>query len=438
MFNIKNIPVDEIVIEERFRKDLGNLEALKESILTVGLLQPIGIDSNNRLLFGGRRTEAIKQLHLEGKHNGEVAAICFGTLSTDEQFILELVENNLRKDFIWHEELALKKRIHSEFCAKNQKWSEAQTAEKLGITPSNMSSDLRLAGAIAVMPELKTYDTKTQAKAAFSKMEKQARAVLVISKLPSQEKARLQDLIAEKYVPPAVANEEVEELVETEVPENSLPPVVYRICHWSELLATIPDMTIGLAELDPPYAIGYKENGFDDWTGETFEKEMKKLCHEMKPKLAKDAWVLCWTAFEWINFLQDIYEEAGYKVQRPGVWVKPSGSVSSPATNMVSNYEYFLLFRWGNPQFTVPSLPAAIVCPTQGDRCHPTEKPVTGLYNLLVGAMSSPAHVCFVPFAGSGNSLIAATKNSMLAMGSDIIDTYRNQFFINFMQEFGR
>ena len=301
-----------------------------------------------------------------------------------------------------------------------------------------MSSDLRLAGAIAVMPELKTYDTKTQAKAAFSKMEKQARAVLVISKLPSQEKARLQDLIAEKYVPPAVANEEVEELVETEVPENSLPPVVYRICHWSELLATIPDMTIGLAELDPPYAIGYKENGFDDWTGETFEKEMKKLCHEMKPKLAKDAWVLCWTAFEWINFLQDIYEEAGYKVQRPGVWVKPSGSVSSPSTNMVSNYEYFLLFRWGNPQFTVPSLPAAIVCPTQGDRCHPTEKPVTGLYNLLVGAMSSPAHVCFVPFAGSGNSLIAATKNSMLAMGSDIIDTYRNQFFINFMQEFGR
>lgn len=195
---------------------------------------------------------------------------------------------------------------------------------------------------------------------------------------------------------------------------------------------------IALAELDPPYAIGYKENGFEDWTGEMFEQEMKRLCHEMKPKLAKDAWVICWTAFEWIEFLQATFEEAGYKVQRPGVWVKPSGVVSSPATNMVSNYEYFLLFRWGNPQFTVPSLPAAIVCSTPADRCHPTEKPVNGLYDMLIGAMSTPSHVCFVPFAGSGNSLIAATKNSMLAMGSDILDTYRNQFFVNYMREFGR
>lgn len=54
--------VDSIMIGARHRKDLGDLETLKESIETLGLLQPITVTPDGTLLCGRRRLEAIKEL----------------------------------------------------------------------------------------------------------------------------------------------------------------------------------------------------------------------------------------------------------------------------------------------------------------------------------------------------------------------------------------
>ena len=54
--------ISDIKIEERFRKDLGNLSDLAESIAAQGLLQPIGIDDNNTLVFGLRRLYAVRDM----------------------------------------------------------------------------------------------------------------------------------------------------------------------------------------------------------------------------------------------------------------------------------------------------------------------------------------------------------------------------------------
>lgn len=54
--------IDSITIGVRHRTDLGDLTKLKESIETLGLLQPITITPDGTLLCGRRRLEAVKEL----------------------------------------------------------------------------------------------------------------------------------------------------------------------------------------------------------------------------------------------------------------------------------------------------------------------------------------------------------------------------------------
>ena len=57
-----NKPVDQITVGRRYRKDVGDLSDLLESIPVVGILQPIVIDPSNVLIGGLRRLTAVKQL----------------------------------------------------------------------------------------------------------------------------------------------------------------------------------------------------------------------------------------------------------------------------------------------------------------------------------------------------------------------------------------
>lgn len=55
--------IKDIIVKDRFRKDLGDINTLAESIYQIGLLHPIVIQKDtNRLIAGGRRLEACKQL----------------------------------------------------------------------------------------------------------------------------------------------------------------------------------------------------------------------------------------------------------------------------------------------------------------------------------------------------------------------------------------
>ena len=59
------LPVSEITVGERFRKELGDIEALADSICELGLLHPVVVDRRNRLIAGGRRLAAAKLLGWE-------------------------------------------------------------------------------------------------------------------------------------------------------------------------------------------------------------------------------------------------------------------------------------------------------------------------------------------------------------------------------------
>lgn len=59
---IGTIPIPDIQIGDRARRDAGDLTDLKKSISEISLLQPIGLGPGNQLLYGFRRLQACKQL----------------------------------------------------------------------------------------------------------------------------------------------------------------------------------------------------------------------------------------------------------------------------------------------------------------------------------------------------------------------------------------
>lgn len=56
------VPIADIVVGDRVRKDYGDLDTLAASIQQRGLLQPIGLAPGNHLLFGFRRLQAVQRL----------------------------------------------------------------------------------------------------------------------------------------------------------------------------------------------------------------------------------------------------------------------------------------------------------------------------------------------------------------------------------------
>lgn len=104
---METIDVSQVVVGERARKDLGDLTELKESMATLGQLQPIGLAPGNDLLFGGRRLAAAKAL-------GWTEILAVRPLTREDAATLleaERDENTCRKPMTVGELVALGRRI---------------------------------------------------------------------------------------------------------------------------------------------------------------------------------------------------------------------------------------------------------------------------------------------------------------------------------------
>lgn len=91
--------VSEIIVADRYRQDLGDVAALAESIKSLGLLQPVGVTKDNRLVFGERRLQAVKLLGWE--------KIPARVIEIERIVDGEYAENEMRKDFTPSERVAI-------------------------------------------------------------------------------------------------------------------------------------------------------------------------------------------------------------------------------------------------------------------------------------------------------------------------------------------
>lgn len=453
--NVEELNIEDIIVEDRARIDVGDLTELMESIKTHGLINPITIDNNKRLIAGGRRLAA--HIALDRK---TIRTISVGTITSEEASVIELIENYVRKDFHWTEEVKLKKKIHDQLDLYAQakgidNWSERKTAEKLGVAKSNLGRDLILAAAMQTFPELATSETKGKALKQYEKIKLRVGAALTLNRMTDEERKQIEQMQENSGIELIIENPENDskswDIAPTSTEEtctqNSLPKCTYLIGSWKETLNNFPESSLGFVEMDPPYAMDFENTygqaqktqvDFKDWDGDTFKKEMTELINTLPSKLMLDSWVLCWTAFEWVPFLMETAEAAGFRVQRPGIWAKPGGSTNALSYNLVSNYEVYLLFAHGKPMFNTPKLNAAFTASnlSGSDKIHATEKPVEGVYDHLFSALAKPGTNFFSPFAGSGNCLFAAHESGMIPFGCDIKDSYKDHFYARLLKRY--
>lgn len=118
--NIIDVSINLINANGRFRKDFGDLDALAASIKEIGLLQPIGIDSGYRLVFGERRLRACKLLGRE--------TIPARFVNLDSLLKGEHAENEFRKDFTVSERVEIGKALEVELAAKAEQRMKAGAA----------------------------------------------------------------------------------------------------------------------------------------------------------------------------------------------------------------------------------------------------------------------------------------------------------------------
>src|ERR1017187_5983243 len=98
-----SLPIDQIQVGFRYRKDLGDLRSLADSISEVGLLHPVVVTPEGRLIAGQRRLQACRQLGWT-----EVPVTSVDLLQAARG---EAHENFARKDLLPSEIVALKRAI---------------------------------------------------------------------------------------------------------------------------------------------------------------------------------------------------------------------------------------------------------------------------------------------------------------------------------------
>ncbi|MEO5351226.1 MAG: ParB N-terminal domain-containing protein [Magnetococcus sp. YQC-3] len=182
------VPINHIIVGTRHRQDLGDLDALANSINSLGLLQPIGVDSQMNLVFGQRRLEACRSLEWES-----ISARVIDVPS----LLAERDENEVRKDFTPSERVVIGKAVEdllSERHGSNQYQTKVDVQNIAHpLVPGQKSREI--AAQAAGFGNAETYRQAKQVVEngtpalvnAMDKGDVSVSAAAVLSKLPQEE-----------------------------------------------------------------------------------------------------------------------------------------------------------------------------------------------------------------------------------------------------------
>jgi ParB family chromosome partitioning protein len=410
------VKVNQIKVDERYRKDLGDIDELKRSIEEDGLISPIAVretDNGYELLAGERRLTAVRQL---GWPEIEVR-LYEGELTELKRKQIELEENINRKDMTWQEEAFLKREIHNLRLAIHGKktstspnadgWSLRDTAKLMGVTHPMITNDIKLAEAVESFPEYDWQNCKTRADAQkqlkkLTKTLTRHDAVEAFEKTKSNKSKFLQE-IANSYI----------------------------LGDFFELVKKVPDNFADWVEVDPPYAIDLKQvkkdfnnkyvsyNEIDKNVYPEFLENSLKQCYRI---LKPSGWAIFWFGPDpWFQPVIDTIRSVGFKCFAvPGLWRKPNGQTMQPNTRLANCYEMFFYAYKSDGALNKPGRSNIFEFPPmhESKKWHPTQRPLELMCELLE-TFSAPGSQGVVPFLGSGVTLLAAAQTSRNCFGYD-------------------
>lgn len=141
------VGIDKFTIYNDYRRDVGELKELADSIENIGLLHPIHVDKNFNILEGRRRFRAMRD-YLGWKELEEGVNFIFNkkaTIDTPESLLIQWEENIQRQNFTPKEAAQLISDMHHKLKSENPKWGQKDTAAQIHKSASYVSQMLFLA-----------------------------------------------------------------------------------------------------------------------------------------------------------------------------------------------------------------------------------------------------------------------------------------------------
>ncbi len=419
--NSKPVAIHDITVGDRYRKDLGDIEPLKQSIAEVGLLHPVVVDGDHRLLVGGRRLEACKQLGM--LTIPAVVAACLSDLR--QRVMAEKDENVCREPFRPSEMVALG-RVIEEFqrpiaeAAKaagggDKKSKEAKsdggTSPKRS-SPRDESKRTSSVAAAACGVDRRTYEkAKAVTQAAAKSPKKFGHLAEQMDRTGKVNKAYSELRKATKAEERQAARLKIEKATGVKADERCKAGEVWRLgdhilyCGDTSLHAFRELLTekAALAFADPPY--GANVEGYDD-----------SKFYWQHDYLADMAEVVVVTPG-----IVSIFELAR-RTTMPYRWSMAAWITNGMTRGAVGfgNWMYAAVFSHGSVfrqtqdfgKVTISNAEAA-------DTDHPTRKP-TEYVQWVVDTFSKPKQIVIDPFLGSGQTLMVCEAQGRRCIGGEL------------------
>lgn len=477
------LPIAEIKVENRLRQDYGDLDSLKESIRNYGLIQPVVINQDKRLIAGGRRLRCCLDLGM-----ADIDVVYRETLSEDELHELELEENSKRLDQPWTERCIAIAYIHElkqrRSALEGWKWTMRESCALYGMSLGSLDYILKVAKKLVAERSLPLDQRRFHQ---FSSAAEAYRLGIV-----RDEEERVQALLAERHRANAVATttqkheQEIVKQVETAStdatafaaerrryesnPLNTVPFDEY----WRAKTAEVERIktTIYLSNvllhadcipymLDPdnagmfdhiitdiPYGIDMDMLNQQNPHGGLRDLDTVKKEHDVDENLdliarfypaafactKPSAFVITFCDIMNWQFMYDCAVKAGFAVQRwPFEWLKGPGCMNQCASfNMTKATEPAIVAR--KPGSTLASQVglnylAADNGPACKDTGHKFAKPYE-VTRLFTNAVSHKGQLILEPFAGRGSMVI-----EMLRQERRIVAIEKNEVHYNALLE---
>lgn len=451
-------PTSIIVPESRQRGNLGDMSGLQRSISQRGILVPliVTVDQSDELprdesteytlIAGERRLTCALELGLTS-----VPVRFWTRLSPEEQVIIELEENAVRKNLSWREHVQAVYRAHEALSAGQPKWTDSQTAERIGLDRSNLSQALRVyphldSPSLADCSSLIAADNvvkrrrEREVQKAVSIIDddiSQALTPMPSGPTPASEEDKGGSASASSSPP----SSEADQGVETEVVESpsSQPPVLCQdFIPWSE---NYSGPRFNFIHCDFPYGINHDKSaqgGATAWGSYSDSEDIywgliEAFLTNLDRFASKSCHVMFWFSMDKYSETIRQFEETGFTVlTRPLIWHKSDNAGIAPDVRRQPRQTYETALMMSRGDRKIVKVKSNSYSAPSAKKDHQSEKPEAVLKHFFQMFVDDLADV-LDPTCGSGSALrAAAALDASRVQGLELNPEYAEHALLRF------
>jgi len=390
--------------EDRQRKEFKpeDITSLANSIRRRGLIHPLLVTEELRLISGERRYLAIQSLAWD------MVPVQFQSdVSEKELRALELEENTKRVDLTWQELCLAILAYDDDRRAEEPAWVMEDTAAALGFERSWISRQLSVAKELRegnqVVAEAPKLSTAVGLVERAAERRKQAEVSGLLGKIYDKPGSSLSSIAA--YEP--IQNVSfLEWLKDYEGPK-------FNLIHC--------DFPYGINadQMQQGYSVG-EHGGYSD-TPEVYFNLLDQFVEHHDKFVGESCHIMFWFSMRYYTETLQMLRRTRFIMDDfPLIWVKDLGLLPDPQRGPRRVYETALFGRAGDRK-VVRAVSNAVALPRGSDHIHMSAKPVPVLehfFRMLVDGSTS----LFDPTAGGGTALQAATALGAFSVSGLEID----------------